>query len=212
MIYLSDIKVGMRVKILKCPTNKYKNRDLIGMLGTVRSTYRNSIAVKVDGESNSYSIVKCFYFTPSCLEAVEETENNINNMEENNMSKITNYLKAVKIRFIDGARTCDYIYASFDDVEVGDLVVVQPAHHAITLARVEEVMEGAYETCREVVCKVDTSAYDERVRVRVRQSELKAKMQERARQLQDIALYQMLAESDPEMKALVEEYQTVLNV
>jgi hypothetical protein len=53
------------------------------------------------------------------------------------------------------------------------------------------------------------TAFDYRVSVRKQAAELKAKMQERAKQLQDIALYQMLAKEDSEMMELLGQFQSL---
>lgn len=45
--------------------------------------------------------------------------------------------------------------------------------------------------------------------MRNKAAELKAKMEARAKQLQDIALYKMLAENDPDMAELLNEYQAI---
>lgn len=200
---------GDRVKV-SAYHSKYKHISFSGFVGTVRSAISGySIAVEFDCIRNKASEYGYFYFSPEELKLVD------NNMEENNMvvyaDNITGYTQAIKIKFVDDSRPCGYVYASFEpELKVGDLVVVKPAHHDIALARVDEILEGTdYETKREVICTVDTSAYSQRVKLRNQAAELKAKMQERARQLQDIALYQMLAKDDPAMQALLDEYQAL---
>lgn len=203
--------VGSRVRIKFCPF-KYANYGLKGMVGTiVDDRYQSSMAVRIYGEYNTRSGQGLFYLAKQHLALIEDTDI----LEENNMAinvdNITGYTQAIKIKFVDDSRPCGYVYASFEpELKVGDLVVVKPAHHDITLARVDEILEGTdYETKREVICKVDTSAYSQRVKLRNQAAELKAKMQERAKQLQDIALYQMLAKDDPAMQALLDEYQAL---
>lgn len=203
--------IGTRVKIVRQPRNR--SYDLIGREGTIISTYARNVAIEIDGVRNKSSSYGYFYFEPGDFLYLDEfTDTNI--MEENNMNTITNYHNAVKIRFLDDHYDCKYIYANFDiGVEVGDLVVVKPAHHEMALARVVEVIDkNDFETNREVVVKVDTFMYDDRVANRSKAAELKTKMQERAKQLQDIALYQMLAKDDPAMMELLNEYQAIPKV
>lgn len=206
--YKTGFKSGMRVQVIK--QHKYLNTKLIGKLGTVKSGYGTEVTVMIDGIRNSYSGSGHFYFKPSELEIVDEC---INNVEENtNMPNITNYLNAVKIQYIDNVAPSGYIYANFEpDVKVGDLCVIKSAHHGLGLARVTEVIDrNDFEvSTREVVAKVDTRDYDERVANRARAAEIMDKMKERAKKLQDIALYQMLAKDDPEMMALLESYQAL---
>jgi hypothetical protein len=205
---VSDIALGTRVRITrKC--RKYLRFDLIGKVGIIRSNYGANLAIEFDDVKNPKSGYGYFYFNKSLITPVED------NMEENNMAinttNITGYTQAIRVKFIDDSSPCSCVYASFEpELKVGDLVVVKPAHHKIALARVHEILEGTdYETTREVVSKVYTDDYNERVKVRTQVAELMAKMQERARQLQDIALYQMLAKDDPAMQALLNEYQAL---
>lgn len=206
--YKTGFKTGMRVRVIK--QHKYLNTKLIGKLGTVKSGYGTEVTVMIDGVMNSYSGSGHFYFKPSELEIIDEFDNN---MEENtNMPNITNYLNAVKIQYIDNIAPSGYIYANFEpDVKVGDLCVIKSGHHGLGLAKVVEVIDrNDFEvSTREVVAKVDTSFYDDRVVNRAKAAEIMDKMKERAKKLQDIALYQMLAKDDPEMMALLESYQAL---
>lgn len=206
--YKTGFRTGTRVRIIK--QHKYKSTNLVGKLGTVKSGYGTEVSVMIDGMLNSYSVAGHFYFKPSELEIVDEC---INDVEENtNMPNITNYLNAVKIQYIDNIAPSGYIYANFYPfVEVGDLVVIKSGNHGIGLARVTEILDGNdYEiSTREVVAKIDTRDYDERVANRAKAAEIMEKMKERAKKLQDIALYQMLAKDDPEMMALLESYNSL---
>lgn len=205
------IHVNTRVRVIS--QGRYKKANIVGRFGTVRTdnSIYDTLGIALDDIRNNYSALGVFYLKPNEIEVV--TDNDI--MEENNMAinvdNITGYTQAIKIKFVDDSRPCGYVYASFEpELKVGDLVVVKPAHHDISLARVEEILEGTdYETKREVISKVDTAAYNARVKLRNQTAELKAKMQERAKQLQDIALYQMLAKDDPAMQALLDEYQAL---
>ena len=199
--------VGVRVKVVKNSRYSHKKHDLIGKFGTVKSLNGALIAVELDNISNPMSGYGWYYLKPHELLIVDD----VNIKEENNMANITNYLNAVKIKFIGDDRPCSYIYANFDhNVQVNDLCVVKPAHHDFALARIVEVIDkNDLETPREVVARVDMMEYDYRVGTRAKAAELKTKMQERAKQLQDIALYQMLAKDDPAMLELLNEYQAL---
>lgn len=175
--------------------------------GTVRSVYADDIGVVLDDIKNHRSVFGAFYFGSRQVKVIND------DMEDTTMviSNIKNYLNVVRVRFRGEAKPCNHLYANFEpDLNVGDLVVVKPAHHDITVAKVEEIIEGDnLEVQREIVAKVNTEAYDNRVAVRKQAAELKAKMEERAKQLQDVALYKMLAENDPAMMELLNEYQAL---
>lgn len=207
----TGFSVGMSVRVIR--QNKYRKYNLIDKIGTVLHGYNgSSIAVAFDGIANDLSEKGVFYFSAADLAIVEEKYHD-RFKEENNMSNsnITNYFNALKVKFIDDGNVSRHVYANFDmSVEVGDLVVVKPAHHDVALARVEEIMpDNTYETTREVIAKVDTTYYKQRVEAREKIAKVKAQMQERAKKLQDIALYQMLAKDDPEMAQLLADYQSL---
>lgn len=207
----TDFTSGMRVRVLS--HHKYRSFDLIGLKGTVSSSYGSEIRVAIDGLSNPNASSGDFYFKPRELEIITigELFNNDDVKENETMPNITNYFNAVKIQFIGDTMPCKYIYANFEpDLKEGDLCVVMPAHHGLALARVTEVInDNSFETPREIVARVETGFYDKRVKAREKAAELKAKMQERAKKLQDIALYQMLAKDDSEMMELLNAYQSL---
>ena len=206
-ISLMRFQNGVRVRVIR--QRKYKTESLISKIGTIQSVYGTQITVKLDNEYNIRSGRGCYYFTPSELEILDDEFDNI--MEENNMQNVTNYLNIAKVKFVDGNNDRTYDYANFEpSLIVGDLCVVKTAHHGLGLAKVVEIVErNDVETPREIVARVDTFDYDLRVQTRAKAAELKAKMQERAKQLQDIALYQMLAKDDPSMMELLNEYQAL---
>ena len=202
-------KCGSRIKVRRC--NSYSRHDYTGEFGTVvRNMYGTygKILVELDGKTNPYGATGCFYFKPYELEVVDDN-NDI--LEENNMQTITNYYNIARIQYLDNNTPSRHIYANFDSsLKEGDLCVVKSAHHGLGLARVTEIIDqNDLEVTREIVAKVDTELYDFRVAARKEAAELKAKMQERAKKLQDIALYQMLAKDDPEMQNMLDRYQNI---
>ena len=200
---------GKRVRVIRC--DSYKKYDYTGCLGTVRSSSNQygKIYVRLDNERNPYSCTGLFYFKPYELSLVTECNNDI--LEDNNMQNVVNYLNIAKIQYLDNNRPSDYNYANFDaSLNKGDLCVVKSLNHGLGLAKVIDIIEqNDIQTPREIVARVDTQDYDFRVAARKDAAELKAKMKERAKQLQDIALYQMLAEKDSDMQELLNRYQSL---
>ena len=201
---------GTRVEVAGCMS--YKKYDYRGKVGTVVTNQYGAygkIIVKLDGERNPYSGTGNFYFKPRELTLVNESNTDI--LEENTMQNVVNYFNIVKIKYLDSAYTTKHDYANFDtSLKVGDLCVVKSLNHGLGLARVTEVIDrNDIKTSREIVAKVDTEHYDSRVESRKQAAELKALMEERARQLQDIALYQMLAEKDLHMQDLLNRFNSL---
>ena len=209
-ILIRNINIGDRVMVFKC--DSYKRKNLAGTYGVVKDVLDydgGKFAVELDGMRNPLSSKGYHYFKPHELVIINDFKSHVK--ENETMPNITNYFNAVKIQFIGDTMPCKYIYANFEpDLKEGDLCVVMPAHHGLALARVTEVInDNSFETPREIVARVETGFYDERVKAREKAAELKAKMQERAKKLQDIALYQMLAKDDSEMMDLLNAYQSL---
>lgn len=205
---IGDIKNGMRVKVIS--DRLYHNQSLTGRIGTVVDDRYGNVPVRLDGVTNTRSSYGYFYFDPRELEEVK-SNNNDNKKENKNMTKITNYLNVAKVRFIGNTRVCSEGIANFDpDLAVNDLCVISDDGRYI-LAEVVEICESTgEEMMAEIVSKVYTTAYDNRVTARKAAAEIKAKMEARAKKLQDIALYQMLAKDDPEMAELLKNYQDIV--
>lgn len=190
----SRCNVGDRVRV-----------SFLDRLGTVRMVRPAEIAVEVDDYINFRTITGWFYFNPFELETLYD------NQEETNMEYINNYLNIAEVKLSNDKYNNGLRCANFnEELKVGDFCVVMISNKGLHLAKVAEIIDDAnIKTNNEVVAIVNTDAYDERVEQRAKAEDLKAKMQERAKKLQDIALYQMLAKDDPDMAKLLEEYQAV---
>lgn len=203
-------EIGARVKVVG--QRKYRSEKLVGLIGTVKTNYSNSIAVLLDTTMNDRSSYGYFYFKPIELETVDKIDNE--NMEENNMNAITNYLNIARVTYVNDARRGVIQFANFDpELRAGDHCVVSTEVGQLLVAKVVEMVdERDLEMYREVVTKIDTTFWEIRLEARAQAADLKAKMEARAKQLQDIALYQMLAKDDPEMAALLSAYQDLPKV
>lgn len=201
-------EVGQRVKVVDAGTYGI---SYFGETGVIVNPYSTeSIAVLLDSKFNRRSQHGCFYFSVDQLELIET--NNTKNTGEEEMEKLTNYVNVAEVSFLnDNTAFRTFEYANYEpDLAVGDLVVVKSAHHGMGLAEVIDIKERtSNDLYREIVAKVDTAGYNKRVDQREKAAELKAKMQERAKQLQDIVLYQTLAKEDPEMAQLLGDFMTL---
>lgn len=171
------------------------------------SVSSNTVGVKVDGYYNKRSAYGVYWFKIS--ELVPENENK-SESEETKML-LPNYT-AASVQFLSGSNAeVKYTYALYDEtVVVGDTVVVQTGHHGLALAQVVEISADLVPkvACnREIVAKVDfTAFYDRQARAK-RLAELRAAMDTKVKELQALALYDMLAEKDPALKDLLTEYR-----
>lgn len=202
-----DPAIGKRVRVL-C-SHRYNN-ELNGEEGTIRAFWSShSVAVEIQGKKHDSNRHGYFYLAMSDLIFIDEDTKNNNKGEEKNMNKIDNYINIAAVQFLNDTDPFRFIEcANYEpDLKAGDVCVVKTARHGMGLAEVIEVKPSAEgEVLREIVSIVDTARYDERVAKREKAAELKAKMKERAKQLQDIVLFQTLAKDDPEMAQLLEEF------
>ena len=184
----NDFKRGDVVEVVD--TNKYREVH-VGAIGVVRSTYDARVTVKFDDIHNPRSAYDCFYFNAKQLKLFEG-----DTIMEGNYAIAT-------IRFMDGSNTDKtYRYALYEDTcaRVGAICVVKSAHHGFGIASIVDIEPKTDEKItREIICVCDFSMYQTREAKRQRKDELKRKMAARAAQLQEIALYKMMAEKDNSM-------------
>lgn len=190
---------GDRVVVIRGGTYKEVPQ---GATGTVRSEYNGNIAVVIDGIINPRSSYNCFYFTTRCIKHINEKESKI--MEGN--------YRIAQISFLEGNNTDKkYPYACYDDsIEIGDICVVASEHHGLGIAKVIDIGPKTDEKItREIICKCDFGAYNARVANRKRRAELIKQMHNRAAELQEVALFKMMAENDDGMKSLLNEFNAM---
>lgn len=190
-------KTGDRVKVIN---SRFENYNKLGSVVSITSTSCNVLM--------DYGSLRTYKFAN--LQLVK------NNQEEQEMS-ITGDFKVAKVKFLNGTNTnTEYEYAMFDDYEVGDTVVVASAHHGLGIAKIsaiiakEQAVTNAFE--REIVSRVNMEAYETRKKNRTRLQELKKQMDERVRDLNQLALFEMLAAKDDELSKMLGEYKLLIGV
>ena len=193
---MTKFKTNDRVKVKKasCLT--------CGCIGTVQDTWSTGCYVALDSG-------KTLYYNFSSLIAVTTQEK-----EENDMGIMGNF-KVAKIKFLNGSnQSTEYEYAMFDDYNIGDTVVVASAHHGVGIAKItaiilqEQAVTKKFE--REIVCRIDMSTYEQRKKNRARFQELQNKMNQRAQEINKLAMFEMLAEKDVELQDMLNEYKTLM--
>ena len=185
----------------------------VGCLGTVDKTYcstdgKRRVAVILDDHTNQRSAYGYFYFDEWELSHVNAKKKT----EEMKMHKMKNYLSVAEISFVEGSNpTVVYRYACYDpDVKVGDICVVASAHHGLGVAKVVNLLPPSDEELyREIVGRVDASAYRARVENRQLAAETEAAMKKMSEKLQTISLYEAMAKYSPEMAELLEKYKAL---
>lgn len=152
---------------------------------------------------------------------VETTRNIINKleseMEENTMPTNLKYdvpmlpnYTVVGVKY-PSSLSKEYAFASYEnDLNIGDTVVVRNSNGGLALVEVASIglldKSNVLNGC-EVVCKVDLHASENRYAKAKEIADLKREMDEKVAQLQATALYEMMAEKDPSLKILLEQFK-----
>ena len=180
-----------------------------GLIGTIVGKwdgyrYRNCFKVKVRSPLVNTTI---------CVRG-----DNLAKVEGENImaTKLTGYKQVAAIK--QGYST--YYYAIYDDGRKyypGDSVIVSGAASGM-VQKIEEIIDpeeaakrmGNKSITAEVIAYVDTSAYEERVAKRKEAAELKKKMDQVIKQMDESNKYEMYAERNPELKAMLDTYKQLV--
>ena len=190
-------------------------RKYIGTLGTIEDIFLKSdnsfmYGVRLDNLTNPSSKKGLFWFKARSLD--HQSNNNLT-IESEEIPMFENFVVA-KVQFLDNPVPV-YSYALYDsDIKEGDTVVVQTGNHGFALAKIHEIVTDPeakkdVHKGRQVVCKVDFSAYNYRQEALRRASELKRSMDAVLREAQTMAIYEMFAEKSPDLKAMLEEFKSL---
>lgn len=124
--------------------------------------------------------------------------------------------KPIRIRFLDSNKDCDCNYACYEpNIKNGDLVCVMTGHHGYALANVIDVNPSFKEVdngMRQVITIIDTSEFEKRKETAARAAELKREMDERIKEMQKFAIYEVMAAKDPTLAALFNEFKSITGV
>ena len=131
---------------------------------------------------------------------------------------VTGNYEVAMVRFVQGMNTTKkYAFALFEDtVAVDDTVLVDTANgYGVAVvceihSKVDYEELGCSLPTREVICKIDFTAFDERKAKRAKAAKLKNDMNKLVTSLQEIAVFELLAEKSPELRAMLEEYKSVV--
>lgn len=107
-----------------------------------------------------------------------------------------------------------YYYAIYDDgntYKVGDQIIVSGrCGDVLEITNILSPEEITTNICAEVICKVDTIAYDERVKNREKAEKLKKEMDKMIKAMDESKKYEMYAEENPELAEMLNEYKSLV--
>lgn len=199
--------LNAKVKILR--SDKYGNcyRGLIGIVENTSGA--TSLGVRLPNLYNPRGSSGLYWYDSEDVEFIEREENIMLNHNED--------FKVAGVKFLSGSNTDkEYYYALFADnadAQIGDLVVVQTGHHGLALAQISSIDDtdkNKVQCSREIVSVVDTGAFEKRKAQRKALAKLKKEMDKRVSELQETALYELLAEKDSALAAMLNEYKKIV--
>lgn len=139
--------------------------------------------------------------------------------EDNNMAKLEGYYAVAGTK--EGYYGKKYFYAIYDDgktYKAGDKIVVSGANNGVLT--IEEIItpdECNRNITAEVICKVDTLAYDKRVEERKEKAErkkeadkIKKQMDKMITEMDQTKRYEMYANDNPELAEKLKVYKELI--
>jgi len=121
----------------------------------------------------------------------------------------------IGVTFRNGERDVtskEYTFKSYiTDLTVGDAVVVDTVNGMCVayVTNLKAKAPGKGDVVKEVVDLIDMLPFIARRNRVEKMKELKSKMDERIKELQDVAIYEMLAEKDPSLRSMLSDFNTL---
>lgn len=208
------IQVGTTVEISREPPYPEYGVyiDDIGVVTYIAST--GEYSVRINGKKNphydagrKYGNNGDFWIPKNCVKEIKQES------EERKM-KLTGFNKVAVIEYNN---TLDLHYALYDeDIKAGDHVLVtgklssqiKQIKNIITLDEARETYKD--DIIEEVKCKVDLSAYDQRVKNRIKAAELRKEMDKKIAEMDEMNKYTVYADRNPELAKMLEEYKELV--
>ena len=123
--------------------------------------------------------------------------------------------KIATVRFRDfKSEYKDVQYALYDtSIVPDDSVLCATGHHGEvigTVIKIDAYEDDVVKYGRQIICKIDYSSYKERLKKLERIKELKLKMDKKKEELNELAVYQALAATSPEMAEMLKELKELI--
>lgn len=193
---------------------KFHIGDIVEVISDTAKT-RGAVG-EVQGYTSSYynSIVKVYLPSTQSLNNYCESSLKISQQALEDNKVVGNY-KIAGINFMDGTNlNKEYYFALFDDFEKDDIVVCDTVNgyrlgKLISIKSKDEI--ESIKSIKEIVCRVDFSYYNERKLKRGKAAKIKALMDKRVKELQDVALFEMMSEKDESLKEMLLEYKELIH-
>lgn len=198
------LQKGAKVKVVR------EGLLTTGYIGIIEDWYNVGSVTTVqvyfpDGHSLRYNSLS--------LENVDETHNtNIeNNITKGDNEMITGNYRIAMVKFVQGTNTTkEYAFALFDEyVDVDNYVLCDTANGYGVAKVVEIIAKDEYDgdVTKEIICGLNFVDFEQRKKNREEAKKLKSEMDKKMKEMQELALYEMMAEKSPELKEMLEAYK-----
>lgn len=118
-------------------------------------------------------------------------------------------LKTASVRYKGNYQDYDFI-TDIKDLKPGDFVVTDSTN-GYNVAEVKAIKDLTKKSKRWVVCKIDIESHKEKMAKQEQLKIIREKLEQKRKQIEETEVYVMLAQKDPEMAKLLEEYNNIVN-
>ena len=156
---------------------------------------------------------RSLHYNSLSLENVDETyDTNIdNNIVKGDNEMITGNYKVAMVKFVQGTNTVkEYAFALFDEYVIVDDYVLCDTANGYGVAKVIDIIakdEYDGDVTKEIICGLNFVDFEQRKKNREEAKKLKSEMDKKMKEMQELALYEMMAEKSPELKEMLDAYK-----
>lgn len=197
-------RVGDKVIVTNCGLQSY------GLTGIITDHYNCFDTIRVSFEDWHGQGVKELVFRRENISKI------INNDEGNNIMSVKGNYDVAMVKFVRGTNTTkEYAFALFDkNIYENDLVLCDTENGYGVAKVIRIVNQNGYEgiVTKEIICKVDFTAFENRKELRRYKESLKKQMDKIVADNQELILYQAIAEKNPEMAGMLKAYKELGDV
>lgn len=208
---MSRFKAGDRVVVNNPSLESYKQ---IGRIQSI-DYFNSHISVYFNNWNGLGE--KLLSFSEFNLDHISESESAYIESKDGTNKMMSGNYNVATVRFSQGTNTTkEYSFALFDtNVFPSDFVLCDTAN-GYSVARVTGIIPksewNGVPVTKEIICKLDFSAFEKRKELRKQKEALKKQMDRMVADNQELILYQAIAEKNPEMAAMLAEYKNLANI
>jgi len=111
----------------------------------------------------------------------------------------------VKVTFGDYGKHCEF-KTDLEDLKENDWVICDSVN-GMLLGQVQEMVTYSTRATKWIIQKVDLEDHERRIKLEKRKAVIKRKMDIKKKEIEEAAIYKMLAEKDEDMAQLLKEYE-----